>query len=99
MSEKVIHEVRVVETEDGFRIEIKGDKERLRAMGLGEGSFPFGFGRMGHGPFSHHGPRGFGFHGGRHHGHGPWGRWGQNSWWSDEPETQGNRETPTADKV
>ncbi len=74
--EKVIHEVRVVETEDGFRIEIKGDKERLREMGFGKGMFPFAFGRMGHGgpfgrhehhgPFGHHGHRGFPF------GRGPW---------------------------
>lgn len=69
MAEKVIHEVRIVETDDGFRIEIKGDKERLREMGIGKGMF--GFGRMGgHGPFSHRGPRGFGFPWG--HRHGPW---------------------------
>lgn len=30
MAEKVIHEYRVIETDDGFRIEIKGDKERIR---------------------------------------------------------------------
>jgi len=34
MAEKVIQEVRIVETDDGFRIEIKGDKERLRQMAL-----------------------------------------------------------------
>ena len=28
--EKVIHEFRIIETDDGFRIEIKGDKERMR---------------------------------------------------------------------
>jgi hypothetical protein len=32
MSEKVVHEIRVIETEDGFRIEMKGDKEQLRQM-------------------------------------------------------------------
>jgi hypothetical protein len=32
MEEKVIHEVRVIETEDGFRIEIKGDKEQIKAF-------------------------------------------------------------------
>ena len=79
MSEKVIHEIRIVETEDGFRIEIKGDKERLLEMGIGKGMFPFGFGRMGHGPFgSHHhgfrhGPRGGGF---------PFGR----PWWTEDTE-------------
>lgn len=76
MGEKVIHEVRFVETDDGFRIEVKGDKERLRKMGFGHG---FGPG-MGFGPrFGHrfrHGRRG---HWGR--GFSPWG-W----WWDDEPE-------------
>ena len=102
MSEKVIHELRVVETDDGFRIEIKGDKERLRAMGFGQGAFPFGD-RGGHGLFGGHrgGPRGFGFRGGWHHGRGPWGHgpWGHQSWWSDEPEAPANREAPTSDKV
>ena len=28
--EKVINEFRVIETEDGYRIEIKGDKERMK---------------------------------------------------------------------
>ena len=32
MEEKILHEYRVIETEDGFRIEIKGDKEKLRKM-------------------------------------------------------------------
>ncbi len=45
MTEKVIHEIKIVETEDGYRIEIKGDKEAIRRMlqGLGAG-FPFGRG-------------------------------------------------------
>lgn len=36
MTEKVLQEFRIIETEDGFRIEIKGDKEALRdwVMGL-----------------------------------------------------------------
>jgi len=80
--EKVLHEVRVVETEDGFRIEIKGDKERLRQMGFGKGWEQFGPGRMGRGPWGHHGPRGFGFPFGHHGrmGRGPW------SWWDEEEE-------------
>ena len=52
--EKVISEVKVVETEDGFRVEIKGNKEALRQMwsGFGRcGSFKAGT------PFG----RGFGF--------------------------------------
>lgn len=75
--EKVLHEVRVVETEDGFRIEIKGDKERLKEM-FSKG-FPFG-GMMGLGRF---GPFGQGFgghHGHREHRHGPFG-WGRRGGW------------------
>ncbi len=30
--EKVINEFKVIETDDGFRIEIKGDKELIRRM-------------------------------------------------------------------
>lgn len=30
--EKIISEFKVIETEDGFRIEIKGDKESIRRM-------------------------------------------------------------------
>jgi hypothetical protein len=53
--EKVIQEFRVIETEDGYRIEIKGDKEKIK-------SFMGGFGgrkhwrrrwrRRWHGPFA-----------------------------------------------
>ena len=59
MTEKTIHEMRIIETDDGFRIEIKGDKEEIKKMGFG----PFGqkgsraakfFGR-GHGMFRRHG--------------------------------------------
>ncbi len=72
-NEKVIHEVRVVETEDGFRIELKGDKEQLRQLisRFGLGNQHRGFG--GHQGFAgHHGfgdQRGFGGHhpfGGHH---------------------------------
>jgi hypothetical protein len=39
--EKVINEFKVIETDDGFRIEIKGDKEAIRRMmrGFGPGFF------------------------------------------------------------
>ncbi len=54
--EKIVNELRVIETDDGFRIEIKGDKEKIRAFmaGVGKqrrwphwgagprGPFPFG---------------------------------------------------------
>jgi len=53
MAEKVLHEVRFIETDDGFRIEVKGDKERMKEM------FESGMGPM-HGmgfmPGMRHGP-------------------------------------------
>ena len=62
--EKVIREFRIIETDDGYRIEIKGDKEKLKR-------FMGGFGgrhgrRHRHGPFKIFGMpgRGFGFGGG-----------------------------------
>ena len=49
--EKVISEFKIIETEDGFRIEIKGDKEAIRRMLNGfdfcdpfKGRTPFGRG-------------------------------------------------------
>ncbi len=54
--EEVIHEIKIVETDDGYRIEIKGDKQRIKRildnMPFGMG-MPFGFqfgarGRPGH---------------------------------------------------
>ncbi len=32
MNERMIHRIEIIETEDGFRIELKGDKEILRRM-------------------------------------------------------------------
>ncbi len=64
--DKVINEFKLIETDDGFRIEIKGDKEALRKMfsGVGKhrfgGKLPFGRGFFGHGfwgecaPWEHH---------------------------------------------
>ena len=76
--EKVIHEFKVIETEDGFRIEIKGDKEALKQMGFGQGMMPpmmpFMMGRWMRG-FRGHGPWG----GHHRHGHGPFG-----GGWGDE---------------
>lgn len=89
MPDKVLHEVRVIETDDGFRIEIKGDKERMKKMfdkGLGRGFGPMGFfgRRWRHGPWGHgHGPR-FGP---------PW-AWG---WWDEEPEEGDEEENSTAE--
>ncbi len=41
--ENIINDVKVVETDDGFRIDIKGDKEAIRKIldGFASG-FPFG---------------------------------------------------------
>jgi hypothetical protein len=64
--EKIISEFKVIETDDGFRIEIKGDKEAIRKMFVG-GSHRFFKGRFGHGfPFGH------GFGGGFRGWCGPW---------------------------
>jgi hypothetical protein len=73
--EKIINEFKIVETDDGFRIEIKGNKEAIRRMlkGFGPHSFsgggsPFGQGfRFGFGP-------------------GFWGGFG--GWWGAEEETE-----------
>ncbi len=35
--EKIINEFRVIETDDGFRIEIKGDKEKIKSFMSGFG--------------------------------------------------------------
>ena len=78
--EKVINEFRVVETEDGFRIEIKGDKEAIRRMLRGFG-MPGFFGPKG--PF----PRGFRFD------FGPGGFWGGFGGWS-WPGEEGPEEGP-----
>jgi len=66
MTEKVLHEVRFIETDDGFRVEVKGDKEQLKKMGM------MHFGKKGFGPgmFFGRGPGKRGFWG-RGHSHGP----------------------------
>ena len=98
MTETVIGESRFIETDDGFRVEVKGDNERLRQMGWqpgmgshGMGSHNMGASCMGFAPGKH-----FWRHmwsGGRHgHGHheppsppsGGFGPWGWWDWWSDE---------------
>ena len=75
MAEKVIHEMRLIETDDGFRIEIKGDKQRLKRMffhpGMMFGPRP-GFGRRAHRAWRGHG-RGFAH---------PW----MPGWWEEESE-------------
>jgi hypothetical protein len=88
MPERVIHEVRFIETDDGFRIEVKGDKERMREMGFGPGMMGLGHGMMGHG--RHHRHR----HGGRGHGPQfarPFGWW-WGPWWDEEDEGEAPHE-------
>ena len=48
--EKVIQEFKVIETEDGFRIEIKGDKEKMKKFMRGDRG-PRGFRGRRRGPF------------------------------------------------
>lgn len=50
--ERIINEFRVIETDDGFRIEIKGDKEKLRSV-------LSGFGGRARGRHGHHRRRAF----------------------------------------
>jgi len=63
MSEKVLREFQIIETDEGFRIELKGDKEQLRHMLFEQGTpfgapffMPFGMGRRfrGRHPFGRH---------------------------------------------
>ncbi len=100
MAEKVIGEIRFIETDDGFRVEVKGDKERLRQMGWqpgmgthGMGGHGMGAAFMGFGPGKHFwrhmwrgGRPGHG-HAHGHHGHSTsegCDPWGWWDWWSDE---------------
>ena len=67
--EKVIQEFRIIETDDGFRIEIKGDKEYLREFVMNldprqwmrhgpHGGGPWGWDRHGKGSGFRFGPMG-----------------------------------------
>ena len=85
--ENIISEFRVIETDDGFRIEIKGDKEKLRPFITGEA----GPGAWHHGPWRHHrGP--FGMFGLPLH----FMRWGGPWWggWSSEQGEEGEASGP-----
>jgi len=78
VTEKVLSEIRFIETDDGYRVEIKGDKEKLNKMGFMHKGFKPGrfFGR-GRSRFW-----------GRGHGYGP-SRW---AWEWDVREPQSNEE-------
>ena len=99
MTEKVIGEIRFVETDDGFRIEMKGDKERLKEMGWGPGMIGPRHRGMGHGrkrfwremQRGHkHGP-GHGCGPGPGMIGGPWSWWGREE---DESQDSGEYEKP-----
>ena len=94
--EKILQEFRIIETDDGFRIEIRGDKEQLREFVLSLAPRRgWGAGRLhkhGRGHHEHHGHHHHDDeHGHGHHGHGR-GRmrgWGPPPWaweWDDEDE-------------
>ena len=96
MAEKVISEIRFIETDDGFRVEFKGDKERMRKMGPHSCGPQFWGGPAGwpgrrfwHGGGHGHQGMGHGKHG--HGGHGPWG------WWWEEFEEDDASEKPPKD--
>lgn len=75
MADKVIHEMRLIETDDGFRIELKGDKEHLKKMLFRPGlmfGHKMGFGRRFRKARRRHG---YGF------AH-PW----MSGWWEEESE-------------
>lgn len=61
MADKIIHEVRLIETDEGYRIEINGDKEKLSRMGFGPmGRWHGGPGHHRRGHHRRHRHRGFG---------------------------------------
>ncbi len=77
-NDKILHDIKIIETEDGFTIELKGNKEFLRQWIDRGGAFLSRFGGRGRGPFGEHGPFGhhhgpFGEHGPFGHHHGPFG--------------------------
>ena len=100
MTEKVVGEIRFIETDDGFRIEMKGDKKRLKEMGWGPGMMGSrrkgrGYGRKqfwhdmwrGHGQGHNHSAHSYG----PGHACGPWSWWGREE---GEPEETGDYEKP-----
>ncbi|MFN2188786.1 MAG: hypothetical protein ACK2T3_08475 [Candidatus Promineifilaceae bacterium] len=103
MEDKILGQISFIETDDGFRVEIKGDKERIRKMGFppdpekwrGMGFDPEtwskGFGRARHwhrNPWKHSHFGGFS----------PWmWRWGFYDDESDEYDSESEYEKPPKD--
>ena len=97
MEDKILGQISFIETEDGFRVEIKGDKERIRKMGFppdpdtwrdmgfGPEQWSKGFSRKRgwhHGPWKHNHSGGFG----------PW-MWGW-GFCEDEPKDEVSEKPP-----
>lgn len=77
MTEKVLHEIRFIETDDGFRLEINGDKEKMREMGFNPDMMGVGQGQHFSGfPVGPHRRRGPRRRRRRRQGRGPWAEWG-----------------------
>ena len=70
MADKLLHEFKLFETDTGFRIEVNGDKEKLKKMGFGPGAMFKGAMRGGRGRRGGHRRRRMWMrrHGHRHHG-------------------------------
>lgn len=88
--EKVIQEFRIIETDDGFRIEIKGDKDQLRewVMHLDPRNWMHRPPRFGpwDGPWNWKGGRGKGRHEMRFGPFGGWFRFGGPWGWDEDEE-------------
>jgi hypothetical protein len=83
--EKVIHEVKIIETDDGFRIEIKGDKEKIKEFMQGfQGPGMWGRGGR-HSRHRHAGPFPWMWHPLWMHRTPPWASW------EDEEEDEGKQ--------
>lgn len=97
MADKVLHEIKVIETDDGYRIEINGDKERIQKMFFGR---PMWFAPwMAGGRGRHRGPgrKGFKKHRSRdhhhhHHEYHHYDEYDLGPWWDTEPPDE---EKPT----
>lgn len=90
MADKILHQITFIETDDGFRVEIKGDKEKIRESGFG----PRMAGRLFGGFGSRMGRRGRGRHR-HHHGHSHGYGHGRGCYQHDEQEASDKEKQPT----
>ena len=94
MADKLLQEFKLYETETGFRIEVNGDKEKLKKMGFGpgamfKGAMGGGRGRRG----GRHRRRMWMRRHGHHHHHG---RCGEKHAAASEAETDSAEKAPQA---